>query len=507
MLLLGVCSLTLVFALYTCDHLLNTSGFSNPLTHYLQFNYEAVSNSIGVLSSIIAAVLGIIVTVVSIVVQLAANRYTPWVTEMFFKDRTNRLVLSLYIVGCVIGFWTAFAVNTDWVPTVSLLTMLTVATFGFLIMAPYFSYVFRFLSPANIVDSIRAEGEKAIGQAVGGTREKENTADLLRSSDQLADIATNALSQKDRIIAISAVNAIRDLTTYYLSKKQSLPRSWFGLSTSITANADFSSLAEDSLEQVEKDGLWFEFKQLRQFQSIYTEALGVGRDINYAVAINTKQIAQYALNNQHPSSLALAIKFFNTYLRATINSRDVRTAYTILNQYRMIAETALAKGEDAAALQIAEHLRYYGRLSYRQELEFITETVAYDIGALCEFAHRNSSSAENSLRKIFLEVDPASSGSKVQEASLRGVRKAQIKLATYYLAESEKENAREIWEDMKEEPATRLSSIRQELQSVESREFWEISDRGGNFDFLDAGRKEQLDAFFSMAKANETRAP
>ena len=39
------------------------------------------------LAQVIAAVLGIAITVVSIVVQLAANRYTSRVTDMFFRDR------------------------------------------------------------------------------------------------------------------------------------------------------------------------------------------------------------------------------------------------------------------------------------------------------------------------------------------------------------------------------------------------------------------------------------
>ena len=32
----------------------------------------------------------------------------------------------------------------------------------------------------------------------------------------------------------------------------------------------------------------------------------------------------------------------NTYLRAALNARDVRTAYNVLNQYRQLAEALLA---------------------------------------------------------------------------------------------------------------------------------------------------------------------
>ena len=112
MLALGALAGVLVAVLYGVDHYLEAAGYEGPIEHYLHFDAGSVESSIGTLSSIIAAVLGIIITVASIVVQLAATRYTPAVTEMFFRDRTNRTVLALYIIGCVMGFWIAFAVNT-----------------------------------------------------------------------------------------------------------------------------------------------------------------------------------------------------------------------------------------------------------------------------------------------------------------------------------------------------------------------------------------------------------
>lgn len=500
MLLLGGVSLTLVAGLFTIDHYIDDAGYPDPVTHYLSFNDEAVSNSIGVLSSIIAAVLGIIVTVVSIVVQLAANRYTPAVTEMFFRDRTNLGIMAVYVVGCVMGFWTAFGVNAGWVPRVSLIGMLTMATFGFLLMAPYFAYVFRFLSPRSVVARIQRGALRAAvgdehGHAVGDAYERQ--VQTLEASDQLTDIAINSISQKDKIIATACVDALRDLTLSYLDKKPRLDDAWFRLGPLIRGNPDFASMAEDSVADIESERSWFEFKQLRQYQAIYTEALGAMRGINYVIAINTRLMAERALEVNDRHALELTVKFFNTYLRATLNQNDVRTAYTILNQYRILVESVLRSGDGPTALRIAGHIKYYGHLSYHKRLAFVTETVAYDLGNLCEVAHDIGSPVERDLLKIFLEVDPSISEGEVQEASLRGVRKAQIKLATYYLAREAQDLARWVWEDMRDESAERLLSIRDELLSIESKDFWEISDRGGNFDYLDPARKRQLRVFFN----------
>ena len=499
MLLLGSVALLVTGGLYTLDHYASESDLGTPIEHYLNFSPESVSNSIGVLSSIIAAVLGIILTVVSIVVQLSATRYTPAVTEMFFRDRTNMLVMGLYVVGCVMGFWIAFGVNDNWVPRISLVAMLTMATVGFLLMAPYFNYVFRLLSPSSIVYRIETTGTiAAVGEdgdiPTGKTEERQGT--LLRMSEQLTDIAINSVSQKDKIIAIACVDALRDLSIAYLNHKKQLPKEWFQVSTTIKHNPDFSSMAKDSVVDLEQSRTWVEFKVLRQYQSIYTEALGSMRHLNYVVAINTRLIAVRALKTGNMEALALAVKFFNTYLRATLNNKDVRTAYTILNQYRLVAEEVLRAKEGEIALGIVGHLRYYAHLSYDKKLGFVTETVAYDVGALCEVAHEIKSDVEDRLLKILLEVDPTTSEGEVQEASLRGVRKAQLKLAAYYLDSGADDLARLVWEDMRGEDAARMLSIRDELLSIESKDFWEVSDRGGNFDYLEPSKKAQLKVFF-----------
>ncbi|HEX3851265.1 MAG TPA: hypothetical protein VHW01_09895, partial [Polyangiaceae bacterium] len=100
---------------------------------------------------------------------------------------------------------------------------------------------------------------------------------------------------------------------------------------------------------------------------------------------------------------------------------------------------------------------------------------------------------------LLLEVDKEPE-SQAQEKSLRGVRKAQAKLASFYLVSKDSRGeayARQIYEDMQDEQPERLRSICDELLRVESKDFWEVIDRGTNFDYVDATRKAQLKVFFS----------
>ena len=50
---------------------------------------------------------------------------------------------------------------------------------------------------------------------------------------------------------------------------------------------------------------------------------------------------------------------------------------------------------------------------------------------------------------------------------------------------------------MKDERPERLRSICDELLRIESKDFWEVIDRGTNFDYVDDARKAQLKVFFS----------
>jgi hypothetical protein len=139
-------------------------------------------------------------------------------------------------------------------------------------MAPYFNYVFRLLSPSSIVFRIENAGTvAAVGEDgdIPTDKTEARQGKLLQMSEQLTDIAINSISQKDKIIAIACVDALRDLSISYLNSKKKLQAEWFQITTTIKHNPDFSSMAKDSVQDLEASRTWVEFKVLRQYQSIY----------------------------------------------------------------------------------------------------------------------------------------------------------------------------------------------------------------------------------------------
>ena len=69
-------------------------------------------------------------------------------------------------------------------------------------------------------------------------------------------------------------------------------------------------------------------------------------------------------------------------------------------------------------------------------------------------------------------------------------------LAAYYLAAGAEDKARLIAEDMKDEPNDRLLAIRDQLARVTSKDFWEIIDRGRNFEYMPPAQRACMDQFF-----------
>ncbi len=498
---------------YVVDHYI-TGGGPAPqhaplLERLLHLEPSLISDALSGLAGMTAAVLGIVITVVSLLVQLTSDRYTG-VARMFLRDRTNIAVISYYVIVCVVGVFLSLSLHADYVPRATVFAMMGATCFGIVIMLPYFSYVFRFLEPVNLVARIRTEATSDLLAAATTRTPDEIIAGqgpAIAALEELTDITSNSISGKDKIIASRAVDAIKDFVIGYLELKERAEPSWFQIGERIRDNPDFVAMDPESLRDLEADRTWLEWKALRQYLGIYAEAQGSMPDINYLIAIDTRYVGEAALARGDTSVVELAFRFMNSYLRAALNARAVRTAYNVLNQYRLMVESMIKGGAHDMATAGVKHMIYYGRTSYDMQLGFVTETVAYDVSALCEFAHAQGKGGpvDHAMLAMFLELDQPLRARR-QEAGLQGIRKAQLKLACYYLSVGADDRAQQIAFDMAGEDRTRLAAIREQLGKVETKEFWEIIDRGRNFEYMPPRQKAQMDRFFAMLPLVEAPA-
>ncbi len=59
---------------------------------------------------------------------------------------------------------------------------------------------------------------------------------------------------------------------------------------------------------------------------------------------------------------------------------------------------------------------------------------------------------------------------------------------------------------MEHDPPERLNSIREELERVETKDFWEIIDRGRNFEYMPPEQKAAMRRFFTWFEGAESTA-
>ncbi|WP_231511624.1 DUF2254 family protein [Chondromyces apiculatus] len=514
----GVC-LALVVLIHQLDLLRPENEGLTALQILTNISASEAAQIMGGVGEVIAAILGIVITVASIIVQLAANRYTPRITDMFVRDRTNLAVMAFFVLSAVFSLWVNFSIREaasgslpqPFIPFYGVITTMVLLSLSLLMMAPYFAYVFDFLEPDNVVGRIKASGVARALQHSRPGQENDRAVDerrvlALSSLEQLADIVLNAIEQKDKGIASKTVDSIGQLVVAYVPHKPDLDPRWFQIQGELARDADFVSMNLEALNKLSSTRTWLEYKALRQLLMVYREALATMPDLITRVAIDTRYIGQAAIGAGDRDALQVVVKFFNTYMRRSLNAKDVAAAYNVLNQYRYLAEELLKAGWSQEVVEIARHFKYYAQMAQPIGLAFLTETVAFDLCEVNEVAYLLKSPARDELLRIFLEVDKEAEVEQ-QESSLRGVRKAQVKLATYYLQRGESSLARKIYRDMRDERPDRLRSIRAEMLAVTSNEFWEINDRGGVFEYIEPERRQYIHRFFEWFPPSVLRPP
>ena len=234
-------------------------GSVGPFAQLFDFDAETMQNALGSLSQVIAAVLGIAITVVSIVVQLAATRYTSRVADMFFRDRINLGVMGFFVVACLEALWVSLTVRKDYVPQATITATVIMASGSLLVLVPYFAYVFDFLDPEKVIARIGAETlERATSPKQ--TRPARPTPPPIGRRRRSAASPTWPTSrstrsgQKDKVIATDASAALRRLLVEYQQRKGALDADWFAIGAALRADPDFVALAADSLDDLRAAG-------------------------------------------------------------------------------------------------------------------------------------------------------------------------------------------------------------------------------------------------------------
>ncbi len=479
------------------DRLLFVSG-EHPFKGVFATDPGNLTNTLGGLGEVVTAVLGVELTAVAIIAELAANKYSSNVMILFILNKINIFVVTLFVLTASNTILVVNTITEDFIPYWSVFFDLILIMISLLIVIPHLYYVFNFLQPKNFISLVQRQANRILKQLPPAM---DNEIENLRNEfydriEFIRDIGINSVTQGDSAVSILCITSLKELTVDYLRMKNSFPAKWFLRSGKEYLDPDFSAYSEFVIDRIEKSKTFVERKVFRAYDLLFNISRRTLRDVAAGVLLNSGLIGEETISFHDDGALECTFRYFNSYLRFAINDHDPRSAFNALEHYRVIGEKLL----DVNPLkveQIAFYFKYYALEAQKQGVLFILETTAHDLCLLNELAYKKKVPNIRELLLVFLNLDqPIEDTNHSNEMSLIGVRIAQVKLAGFYLLQGERKLARLIYEDMQVEPRERINRIYELIYTTTVEEFWEITPRGVNFYYLPPERREALKEFF-----------
>lgn len=454
---------------------------------------EHVYDSVSPFVELLVAILGIMITVIAIVLQLAAQRYGTRLIDLFLEDRINRAYFALMVCSLLYAIFLTYGIKEGFFPAWALAALLVVTVVEVALLAPYFLYVFKFLTPTNLLHSIQRSAFEAVQEA-GASKEAatlgKHQMEMANAIEQVTDSALSAVNQMDRNLGLMAINQIREMVMDYQELKRDLPEDWYQVSPDY-----FVGISRVFYDEICETKMWVEAKAFMDMELIFKNSIRVMPDAVSAIARNTRLLGEEAIRNRDDVTLDLVVQFFNTFIRVAINDKNVRAIFNLFYQYRLLAESIMDYDLEAAA-KIFFYFKYYGETCLQQGLWFVMLTASFDLGSLVATAFNKKVDNLKRLLTIFMSLEDNIDASK-DFLAFEAIRKAQIILATYiYSQGGDQELTDMVIEDLKTETVEKLIHYRDALLAVKSKKFWEVTDRGYTFEYMEPEQKEWLGKFF-----------
>jgi hypothetical protein len=431
-----------------------------------------------------------VLTSIALAIPITANMYTPKLIEIFIKDKVNIAVLAFFVLSSAQAIWSTQA---TWdrgpletaggvYPRVSLWLAFESITLGWAILIPYFYYVFRFLSPTNIiarVSELVTEEFDAIPREGGDIEEAQR--ELEQRILNLGNVILRAVDRADRDVTLDAIRALKRVMVDYETRKDRLPPAWFDVAADL-----FVGLSHEAIELIRKERIWVEQKCLHQLALAYNASLVKMPDAVSAISDVTRELVLNAESQHDPGTLELGVRYFNTFLREAVKKKDVHAIFDIFYQYKELARDLFGT-HAGTALAIGRHIKYYADFARMNGLAFIYELACYEIASMLEWAWDRKVPARRELFDILLSFDAI-------PGSVRLARAKTIAGAMFRERGAEEEE-RLLAEHLAGLPKGLLEQALRDLLSTTNPIFWEVTDRQTNIDYIPEPRRTHAAAF------------
>lgn len=461
----------------------------------VRFDVNEARHLTNLLSRSSNQIIAVVFTTVAIAVPLTANMYSVKFLDLFVRDPVNGGMLTLVLVNGLGVIWTGYGQKQEFAAELALHGSLLLTMVCFALVIPYLYYVFRFLHPNSLLRRLEAE----IGAGLEGARLRPECAPALRAQvaegiEHVADVAIRSVDRADRSTAIESVLSLERVVHELWRVKATLPVVWFDADPGL-----FPGFSSKAVAELAAGRSWVEMKILSQLRQVMSAAIPRMHDLVSAISEVTRKLGVENQARADATLREMVVGYFNTFLRLALNRRDVRSLFIVFDQYRSFAETLCAEHPDELDA-IADHFAYYGAAAREQQMVFVVELVAHDLGVLVERAWAAQAPNRDGLLDRLLRYDATA------PAPLPGVKKAQALAASFFLLRRDTDAAQRIARSFAKIPQEVVAEIRDDLLGVTREKYWEVNERRMNIDYVPEARREKLREFFTSLDAARTVA-
>src|ERR1700704_922335 len=446
----------------------------------------AAAGTLGLVGGAEGVTLSIVIVSVVFGIQTTSSRYSPRIMGIFTRNPLNALVLSFALASILYTFLVRAEVKVNYVPTWSVAAAVILALINFAILLPYVGYIFEVMRAETLVSGIMRRARRDLRAAVASQHARRHRQELMTSVAQITDIAFGSIQLGDVPICVLSIEVLGQLIADdYLPVRKGFQADWFKV-----GHAELPGASDQILAEVNRAGTWFTYTIMSSFVDMIGLTPVHRKEAVHAIAVATRNIGLAAIQAGDTEVAELCVRFFNTYLRASINRSAPTFASAIMNEYRRLAIGALEWRPDLA-VEAASHLLRYGRHFDEAGMPAIYGAAAEDVADLAIEARARDPEVTHRLALLMVRnlLDRIPNARPI---GLNGLFKGVAKLTFWAMAADQKDVAHILVEGIAAAPPDFIDAALDRMESMQNGLFWEVNERVIAFDWVEQPLRAEI---------------
>jgi hypothetical protein len=446
----------------------------------------AAGGVLGLVGGAEGVTLSIVIVAVVFGIQNTSSRYSPRIIGIFTRNPLNALVLSFALASILYTFLVRTEVKPNYVPMWSVGVSEILALVNFAILLPYVGYIFEVMRAESLVSGIMRQARRQLRKSATNPNSRGHRDALMTSVAQVTDIAFGSIQLGDMPVCVLSIEVLGQfLCDDYLHLKKGFRPEWFQV-----GHAEMPGASDQIIAEVNRARTWFTYTILSSFVDMVGLTPVHRKEAIHSIAVATRNIGLTAIEVGDPEVAELCLRFFNTYLRSSINRSAPTFASVIMNEYRRFAIGALEWRPDLS-VESAAHLLRYGRHFDEAGMPAIFGAAAEDVADLAIEARARDPEVTHQLALLLvhnlLDLIP-----NARPIGLNGLFKGVAKLTFWAMAADQKDVARALVDGIAAAPPDFVDAALDRMESMRNGLFWEVNERVISFDWVEQPLRAEI---------------